>query len=241
MTTSNQTIYQLTRDDIIKGALRKLGRLAKGQTPDTEDYTNAQQSLNAIIAEYTTIGMQLWSRTDYTLTLVAGQKAYTMGIGQTINIPFPFKLLSVTLNNTGGGNIEVFPIAKQDFDLLTITSTGTPVNYTYQPFINYGTLTVWPTPDASVIANYTCVLTYQKQLQGFTTGTETPDFPQEWQNALIYALALDLAPEYGVPLMDISQLEKQADKHLMMAAMAGVEEASFYFQPDNMRRQDGGV
>lgn len=235
MTTSNQTIFEISRDTIIKAALRKLGRLSRGQTPDAQQLADGQEALNAIVAEFTTLGMPLWARTDFTLPLVAGQNTYTLGVGQAVNTPFPLKVHEIVLRSNTGGVTNMFSVARDDFNILSTQSIGTPVNYTYQPFINYGVLKVWPTPDTSVISNYTCVITYQKPFQGFTSGTETPDFPQEWQNALIYALAVSLAPEYQIPLLDRQVLQKEADGHLATALSAGVEEASFYFQPDNMR------
>lgn len=235
MTTSNQTIYEISRDDIIKAALRKIGRLARGQTPDSNQIADAQLALNAIIAQFTTLGMALWARTDYTIPLVAGTNSYTFGVGQTINIPFPLRINSIVLRANGGGVSSMFDIAKDDFMLLSPNSTGVPVNFTYQPLINKGLLTVWPTPDAAVVSTYTAVMTYTQPFQGFTSTTETPYFPQEWQNALIYALAVSLAPEYQIPLLDRQQLSKEADNHLATALSAGVEEASFYFQVDRTR------
>jgi hypothetical protein len=165
MTTSNQTIFELSRDNIIAAAMRKGGVLAKGQSPDSTDLANGQQALNAIIAEFQTLGMQLWARGDYTLTLVAGQSTYTFGVGQSVDIPFPYKILSVDLQNTSGGVLDLIPVAKSEFDLLSTTATGTPNSYMYQPKINLGILSIWPKPDASAVATYDCSITYQKPLQ----------------------------------------------------------------------------
>lgn len=237
MTTSNQTIFEISRDTIIKAALRKLGRLSRGQSPDAQQLADGQEALNAIVAEFTTLGMPLWARSDFTLPLVNGQNTYTFGVGQAVNIPFPLRIHGIVLRNSSGGVISMFPVARDDFNLLNVTSTGTPVNYTYQPLVNYGVLKLWPTPDASIVSQYSCVITYQRPFQGFTSAAETPDFPQEWQNALIYALAVSLAPEYQIPLMDRQILQKEADIHLTTALSAGVEEASYFFAPDNARGQ----
>jgi hypothetical protein len=230
MTTSNITIYELNRDKIIAAAMRKLGVLAKGQSPDTEDLTNGMQALNAIIAEFQTLGMQLWSREDYTLTLVEDQSIYTIGLTQDVDIAFPLKVLDITLRNSSGGVLNMTSVAKSEFDLLSTQSTGIPNSYTYQPKINYGILSIWPKPDASAVDTYTCEITYQAPLQGFTLSTQTPHFPQEWQQALIYQLAWVLAPEYGKPLPDRNELKEEAKIHLDRALEGGTEEASFFFQ-----------
>src|SRR5687768_2986396 len=119
MTTSADTTYELTRNNIIEAAMRKCGRLAKGVSADSTDLSNGQQALNAIIAEFQTLGMPLWARKDYSVTLVASQRDYTIGESQTINTPFPLKMQKVVLETiTGGAMRELFPVAYQDFRLL---------------------------------------------------------------------------------------------------------------------------
>lgn len=231
MATSNDTTNELTRNQIIEAALRKLGVLAIGQTPETEQYTNGQIALNALISAFQALGMHLWARKDYTVTLVASQRDYTIGVGQTINTPFPLKIQTAILElTTGGAMRELVPMAYQDFRTLNTESVGIPVNYTYQPKINLGVLSLWPMADSTAASNYTLQLTYQRPFEGFTASTETPDFPQEWQLALIYNLAMTLAPEYGIPLEDRRMLQQEAKMHLDMALSIGNEESSLYWQ-----------
>lgn len=234
MATSGNTINQKTRDQIINGALRKLWQ-AKGQVADATDTADAAEALNGLVAEYQTLGMQLWARAEYTITLVADQRDYTLGVGQTINTPFPLHLLQAVLRDVNSGSdIDMTIMSRFDFNLLPTYSTGNggqPVNVSYQPKINIGVLSVWPTPDATAAANKEVVITYQRPLEYFDATANTPDFPQEWANALIYGLALLLSDEYGVPVQDKQWLEKQAEKHLSMAVAGGYEDASIFFQP----------
>lgn len=234
MTTSADTTYELTRNQIIEAAMRKGGRLAKGQSADSTDLTNGTIALNSLIAELQSAhSMPLWARKDYSVTLVTGQRDYTIGDGQTINTPFPLKMEKVILETiTGGSMREIFPVAYQDFRILNTETTGTPSNYTYQPKINVGVLSIWPLPDATAVTTYTLQLTYQRPFEGFTAAGETPDFPQEWQNVLIYGLAVSMAPEWGVPIEDRRELKKEYKEHL--DNMVDMEEASLYFQPNRM-------
>jgi hypothetical protein len=226
MTTSNTTIYELDRDDLISAAMRKLGVLSKGQSPDAEDLANGQTALNGLVAEFQTLGMPLWKRNQYSLTLTSNIASYTIGVGQTVNTPFPLKLQSVVVRDSSGSAQEVFPVARTEFNLLNTSSTGKPNQYTYQTFVNSGVLKLWPKPDSA----YVLELTYTEPLEGFTAASETPDFPQEWQNALVYGLAVLLAPEYGVPLNDRQVLAKEAEKHLDIAKDFDYENTSVYFQ-----------
>jgi hypothetical protein len=233
MTTSGQTLFELNRDDIVTASLRKIGALAKGQVPDAEDLTNGTQALNALVAEFQTMGMPLWKRNEYTLTFSA-TNTYTIGVGQTTNTPYPVKIDSAILRRSGGSAQDMWQRSRDDFNLLNTSSTGTPVEFTYQPYINYGVLKVWPTPDATNIANSSMEITYRSPIEGFVSATDTPDLPKEWQNALIYGLADLLAPEFGVPIQDQAGFINRAKNHLDIATNWNFDGTSMYIQPRKM-------
>lgn len=235
MSTSGITTTEMTRDTLAYAALRKLGVMAQGQTPTTEEYRDATEALNNLIAQFQTMGMPLWARKSYVLTMVANQASYTIGVGQTNNTAFPLKILQAwTEPTSGGGRQPLEPIAIYDYNLLPTTTSqaGTPSQYSYQPNINYGVFKLWPAPDANTVATRTLTLSYQAPFEVFSASGDTPYFPREWNNALIYGAAALLAPEFGLPLNDRSQLEQQAAKHLMIALDFGLEEAPITFAPE---------
>lgn len=234
MATSGISISELSRDDIINAALRKLVVIGEGQVANATQITTAAQALNNLVAEFRTLGMALWARKTLLLPMVNGQASYVMGVGQPINIPYPYKIYSANAQIAPDydTNIEMNVYSFADFDLLPNGSQGTPVNYKYQPQINKGIFTVWPTPDSSVPANSRISIEYQAPFEYFITGVDTPDFPEEWKNALIYNLAHLLTDEYGTPLQKQAWMEKQADRHLALALSGGTEEGSIYFQRD---------
>lgn len=230
MATSSIYSYQLTRNDIITSAMRKLGVLAEGQTPSAQNYADGMMALNTAISQLRAVGMPLWARSEYTFTPTTG--TYTIGTGMTLNTPFPVKLLQAFRTETNA-KIPLELMAREDFNILPTTSTGSPIKVNYQPNINYGTLSFWPAPTSSNTATITLV--YQRPYQYFTTSTETMDFPEEWYNALIYTLAVLLAPEWGVPLPDRQVLKSEAKEYIEMAQMTGQEDGSFYLQPERNR------
>lgn len=234
MSTSGVTVLSLSRDDIINAALRKLGVIGEGQTANTTQLTNSAQALNALVAEFRTLGMSIWARKQYTLTLVNGTQAYTFGVGQTTNTAYPLRIYvaNLQLGPTFDTQIELNPLAFKDFDLLPPTSTGVPVNFKYQPKNNLGVFTVWPIPDSTVPTGTRVYMEYQAPFEYFTAGADTPDFPEEWGNALIYNLALSLTDEYGVADNKFTRIEKLAKLHLDTALSGGTEEASLFFQAD---------
>jgi len=236
MTTSGTTVIEMSRDSICAAALRKIGAIALGQTASATEITNASEALNNLTAEFQTLGMPLWARKDSSITMTA-TSTYTIGVGQTTNIPFPLKILQAWTVPTAGGSVqELWPNAIDVFNRLpTSGATGIPSQYNYQPFINYGVLRVWPVPDSTTIADRTLHISYLYPFEGFTAANDTPYFPREWNNALIYGLADLLAPEYGVPLEDRSTLKREAKDHRELALDFGMENASLTFSPDNAR------
>jgi len=230
MTTSASTSWELTRDDIINAALRKLGVLNKGTSADSTDLSTGQTALNGIIARFNTLGMPLWKRTELGVTLVNGTSSYTITNG--MKVPEVY-LRSAT------SSVQYKLELKSDYDLknLPYSATGVPVSWSYTPNISEGgALRVWPTPDSSAASNYTIRVIYQDELDTFTAGTETPDFPAYWTDALVYALAVSLAPEKGIPLSDRKALREEAMIYLAQAQSYGDEDGSIFIQPDTRRR-----
>lgn len=235
MATSGVTTTQLTRDSIISAALRKLGVLAKGQSPDAEDLSTGTEALNNLVAQFQTLGMPLWSLVTSNITMVAGQQTYTIGVGQAVNQAFPLKIVQAWSDPVaGGGRQPITEMSIYDFNLLPATTqtSGTPAQFTYQPLVNYGKLRLWPIPDASTVAARTLTLSYIAPFDEFVSAGDTPYFPKEWNNALIYGLASLLAPEFQIPLNDRNLLVKEAKDHLDIALDFGLEMASITFSPE---------
>lgn len=230
MATSNSYSYQLTRNEIIASALRKLGVLAEGQTPSAQNYADGMMALNTVISQLRAVGMPLWARSEYTFTPTTS--TYTIGTGMTLSTPFPVKLLQA-FRTESGAKIPMEIVAREDFNILPTSSSGSPIKINYQPFVNYGTISLWPTPASSNTSTITLV--YQRPYQYFTTSTETMDFPEEWYSAIIYHLAVRLAPEWGVPLPDRQMLLQEAKMYTEDALMVGQEDGSFFVMPE--RRQ----
>jgi hypothetical protein len=225
MATASTLTWKLSRDNIIEGALRKCGVLAKGQTPSSEDYEDCTEALNALIHFFATKGMPLWKRTTVQITPVSGTKDYVVN--------HVWKIVQVVLSdNTSGTQIELLPKSLYDLNRLPDTTSGQPVNFTVLAGLDTATLRVWPTPDASVAANKKLEVVYQKEFGAFSLSTDTPDFPAYWTEALVYGLAVRIAPEYGVPLQDRQDLQQQYRQALAAAEGYGDEDGSMYWMPD---------
>jgi hypothetical protein len=235
MSTSGITTFELSRDELVAAAIRKLAVNGDGVSPSTTQITNAAQALNAMLKTFQSYGMPLWAIKEYDVPMTLGTVKYNIGTGQTINTPMPLKVLQASLIKADGTDLPLIIETHYNYNLLppASASSGEPTQIMYEPLAKYGVLNVWPAPDnsTSVIR-----LTYQRPFEDFTTSTDTPDFPSYWTEALIYGLAVRLAPEYGVPIQDRGLLVKEAEMYKQIALDFGVEEGGFTISPDWSRR-----
>ena len=226
MASSGVTSYTYTRDQIINAAMRKLAVLSEGVSANSTQLSTGAEALNLLVLQLQPLGLPLWARKVKTTTMVSGTSSYTL------SAPKPLKIIQAYFTDaTTSDRRDIMVSPDYDFTLYPPGSSGTPVAITYQPKVGEGTMKVWPTPDSTMAVGSTISVVYQSEFEVFTLGTETPDFPQEWYNALVYQLAVLLAPEYGIPTQDQSKLEQQAEKFLTTVLSMGMEDGSAFFQP----------
>ena len=234
MTTSNSTVFNVTRDQIINGALRILGVLSTGQTADVGQITEAAEALNIFVKALEAEGMPQWGISTYAIPLTAAANTYQIGIGKTINISKPLKVIQAwNHDSTSNIDIPMRLLTRQEYSMLgNKTSSGNPIQYYYEPRINYGVLSVFPTPSSTEATNNTIYITYQRTFEDFLAAGDTPDFPQEWLETLKYGLAVRLASEYGIDA-ESRRLLTQEYMIIKNAALSfGSEEGSLFFGID---------
>jgi hypothetical protein len=235
------TVYSVSRDTIITTALRKLQVIELGVTPDADTITNAAQSLNIMIKAWQSNGIKLWTIDEYTLPLVTNQNAYTISpAGPDLVGNKPLKVIQAWLRNT-----QVTPnidtplqiLSKQEYNILgSKQSTGTANSIFYDVRATTGILYVYLMPDANTAAHYQLHFVAQRPMTDIATGTDIPDFPTEWQQALIWGLADELAIEYGCHINQRQEIAVKADKYRRELEDFDVEYVSTLFSPD-MRMQ----
>lgn len=121
-------------------------------------------------------------------------------------------------------------ISRKEYDGQAAKSTyAVPVEYYYDPQLSAGYLYLWPTP-ADERDRF--VFKFQRTLEDFDAATDTPDFPQEWYEALMYGLAARLAVKFGCPQNVISNLTSMAVAAKSEAEGFDTEKPSLFIQPD---------
>ncbi len=241
MATSNSYNWTVTRNDIIEQALRKIGALGDhtAVTADTNKLNVGIAAINPVLRHLVTKGMPLWAMetVEIPFTSFTTSAAVAWGPSQTIAANYrPLKVVNAFRRDSTDATYPVdvqMTIVEKTFmnSLSSKSTTGTPLHVLHTPLAYYSTLNVWPLPDATAIADMSMILWVQRDYQDFDSSTDEPDFPREWIEPFIYALAYHLAPNYGLPPSDRGQLKADRDALIASAEGYGVEEGSVRFQP----------
>jgi hypothetical protein len=234
MATSGSADFSITRNDLVKYALINLGVLGEGETPSSTQYTDGAMILNMIVKAWHADGMPLWARKQTSFALTA-TTTYNIGVGQTINTARPLKIYNSFLRNSSDIDRQITLLPREEYDRLSSKQTeGIPTALFYDPqggATAYGTINLWPKPDTTAIADYTCFITYQRPFEDFDGATDTPDFPQEWYMALLWMLSWAISPSYGIPPKERAQFLEEAVRLKLEALSFGMEEGSVIIGP----------
>ena len=159
MSTSGTTTFSLTRDDIINYALRKIGRLDLGSTPDSTMVANTATALDMMIKSWITRGIKLWTINEIVLTLVSSQTKYVVGpTGTDLVTDKPMKLKQAWLRDisvTPQTDIPLNLISQYDYNLLgSKFSTGTANSIYMEVGRDNSNIYLYLTPDTYSGTNY---------------------------------------------------------------------------------------
>ena len=143
----------------------------------------------------------------------------------------PTKIISAFRRDVNNIDNEITMIGEREYRRQSNKgSAGPPVEAWYQPTLDTGTLYVWPVDGGS---NWDKILlSAQFYPDDFDDAGDNPEFPIEWGNTLIWLLAADIAPEYGLTLAEIAYLEAKSEFKLNELLDYDVENASLIIEMD---------
>ena len=117
--TSGTTTFSVTRDDIIKGALRKIGVVAQGESPTSDQLTEASFALNLMVKAWEADGMPLWALRTTAIPLTDGVNAYNIGTTKTVNTDKPLKVIQAWIRDTTSNvDVPMRILTKQEYSIL---------------------------------------------------------------------------------------------------------------------------
>jgi len=182
-----------TVNEIVTSAMR-LCRIR--DTSNASRMDEALLSLNHMIMSWEE------SLINYVVTesfdITAGTASYSIGSGGDFDTARPLNIISAYLLSSDG---QSYPINTQmsieDYNKISDkTNVARPLRFFYNASNTLAYIYFDSIPEDS----YTLVLTSKKTFTGYIYTTDTILQPIEYEKAMIYNLAVDIAPEYGVEL-----------------------------------------
>jgi hypothetical protein len=187
-----------TAGDQINRALRLLGVLAEGETPSASVSQDSLMALNQMIDSWNIERLSVFCTQDQVFTWPAGEYIRTLGpSGDFIGLR-PVLLDDATYYRDPGTNVSfgIKFINQQQYDgiaVKTVTST-----YPQVIFVNMGfpdiTMSIYPRPTRDLEWHFVSVQELDKPANLATDLF----FPPGYLRAFTYALAMEIAPEFGV-------------------------------------------
>jgi hypothetical protein len=184
--------------DMIKGALKLLNVLSPGEVPDAELQDDAFKALNRIVSSWNTNRLMLYAVKNVVGTLNAGQNPHTIGDGGDIDIDRPLRIEKCFVRVPGTTNPVDYPVVQMDnnrYQEFTIKNTlvNYPTNFYYEPTLPLASIYMFPVQSVDLEIH----LSVWMQLAQFSSLIDENEIPIDYENALMYQLAIDLAPMLG--------------------------------------------
>jgi hypothetical protein len=192
MTVSGTTSFSMTVSEIVTEARGLLGIQAAEEPLQADELQQGIRALNMMLKAWQAEGVQTWTLTEGTFTLVQGDFDYVFGSGGTFTtVPLDITDVRITRSST---SMPMFRLSREDYyDLPLPSSEGYPTQFYYDRQRDGGTLFVWPAPDSQ---GGTIDFTYRRYVMDAGDGTNTLDLPTEWHEAVCYNLAKRLISYY---------------------------------------------
>lgn len=181
-----------TAQDLIEGALRKIAVLGYGSSLSNEEAQDGLSALNAMLASWSVDNATIYTESKLNNSWAAGTGSKTIGSGGDIDTTRPTDITAATY--TIGTTVYKLDIRdeKERAMLADLTTQGTPSELYYDADYPLANIYLQSIPNTAGTLN----LYYRIPLTSFALLTTTFAFPPEYEEALIYNLAIRLAPEY---------------------------------------------
>lgn len=227
------TTFSVTASDIINASLRTLGVLGATDVANANDLTNCLQALNILVKDWGKDAQYLWKQKEVLLPTVAGISSYQIGPSATgtgaLVTDRPLRVLDAFIRDSSNNDTSLLIVSKQEYNMLgDKTSPGVSNQIFYDPQILNGVLYLYNVPSDST---RTIHLICQVPINDLLTASDTFDITQEAYRAIKWALADEVAFEYGVSLPLAQAVNQKANSYKDKLDDWSQEEVSTFFQP----------
>mgnify|MGYP003666908049 FL=1 len=181
-----------TARDIVKSALRKIAVLGQGASLNNQEAQDGLSALNMMVASWSVEGNLVFTQQFETFPIVSGQKTFTIGTGGDFDTDRVLRISSAYVTQ-GTQDYLLTRYNKDEYASIDDKNTSSiPTIYYFDANYPLANLTLYPVP----VGVQTITLVDENALTGFATLDTVFAMPAEYEEALIYNLAIRLAPEY---------------------------------------------
>lgn len=185
-----------TAADLIRRSLKLLGVLAAGESLRAEDLADGLVELNLLLGTWANERLLVHGTRRATYTLTASLSPHTIGASGTFATTRPLRIDAVKVIPVGSEQEQPVDILTdgqyQDIGDKTLTSELPTDVWVEQTHPN-AKLWLYPVPTTAA----TLVLYTWSRISEFLS-SDTVSLPDGYENALAHALAIQMAPMYGV-------------------------------------------
>lgn len=189
----------MTGSDLVSASLRLIGALAPGEPLGSQEATDGLAVLNRMLGSWSNEKLLVNALVREELTLTANDQSYTMGSSGNLNTTRAIQIERATIEVQANSPMTESPLriirtASEWAAIVSKESTAeVPTHLFIEGTFPLETLNLYPMP---TVANK-LVLYSRKALTEIATISTSVSLPVGYDRALVFNLALDLAPEYG--------------------------------------------
>lgn len=218
-----------TARDVIQKAMQKIGVLAEGETPTAQQAEDGLDSLNLMLESWAGKSLLTSAHIQSGFSLVSGTANYTIGSNQTFNTVKPFTVIDAFIRDSANQDTGLEVVNRDTYNSHgDKTTSGTPGIVFYDPGATQnanqtGTVYIYPSPDA----NYTLYLTMEQPFTALANLSSNVAFPTGYKRAIIYNLAVEIAPDYGVNIpAEIAKIASESLRNIENINIVNKEQSS---------------
>ena len=218
MATSGTVTFRPNVEEVIAESFERCG--IDPQTRTGDHARSARRSLNLLFSEFANRGINYWTVTQNTLTLVSGTTNYTLPVG-TID------LLDVVVRDSTSNTDQIINrITIEEYNQIpNKTNSGKPSQYMidrqYTPVIY-----LWSVPNVSTLSlNYWAM----NQQEDITASNQDTDIPYRWSDTICAGLSSKLAMKYAPDKFQM--LNEMYERAFSFAASSDNDGVSLRVQP----------
>lgn len=205
-----------TGRSIVKKAMQKAGILTKNEPLPADEAADGLDVLNGMLSSWSNLTSMAFVRPQESFPVSAGVATYTIGAGGTFNTVRPIQVVSA-FYRVGTSDYPISDILDTDYDQFTYEKDvqGYPSRLLFQRSYPLASITLYPVPSEGG----SLFIRSEKPLTSVSLDVDVA-FPDGWEHALIYNLAVLLAPEYGQEVADSVAKEAARAKDRLAIASA---------------------